>query len=125
MEDQPKASEMTEFGKALWMLMQEKGPYNRSTFAELLGHKTGWKPSRQAVSNWLKGDRDVPRELVPATTKALNLDIATQRRLEHLYFYGQTLPGGLITERNIEEIKSVEEEWDRLDEEEERKQRGD
>lgn len=87
---------MTEFGKALWMVVQDKGPYSRAAFARVLGQRTGWEPSRQAVSNWLKGDREAPRELVPAVVTAFALDDAIARRLEHLYFYGQ---GDAMTER--------------------------
>lgn len=80
---------MTEFGKALWMVVTDKGPYSRAGFAKLLGQRTGWEPSRQAMSNWLKGERDAPLELIPATVMALGLDEETEKRLEHLFIYGQ------------------------------------
>lgn len=118
---------MTEFGKALWLVVQDKGPYSRAAFGRLLGQKTGWEPSRQAISNWLKGERDVPRQLIPATAKALDLDAATLRKLEHLYFYGQDRENSKftisdapeITEENRARIAETEAEWDRLDAEEE------
>jgi hypothetical protein len=123
-EDEPKASEMTEFGKELWMIMQDKEPYNRASIAKLVGRRTGWQLSRKAVSNWLKGEREAPRELVPAAVVALGLDKETARRLEHLYFYGQPgLPAALrlaaeqqgalsMTEENERKIAEVQREWE-------------
>ena len=119
---------MTEFGKTLWLVIQEKGPYSRSAFARLLGQRTGWEPSRQAMSNWLKGEREAPRELVPATVAALGLEEETARRLEHLYFYGQpglpakildllkegadppALPGGAKSEEHLDVLLDHEDE---------------
>lgn len=139
-QDEPKANEMTEFGKALWMVIQDKGPYSRSAFARLLGHTTGWEPSRQAVAQWLTGERNAPRELVPATVAALKLDAETARKLEHLYFYGQpglpaklrqadedsdktpSLPSDVpeepgLTEENRTKLDAKRREWDERDRE--------
>lgn len=87
-------AEMTEFGRALWSTIQERGAFSRAKIGRHIGERTGWEPSRQAISNWLNGERDVPRELVPAVIKAFGLTKEEATRLEYLYFYGQGGPAG-------------------------------
>ncbi len=95
-EARPDEGEMTEFGAAMWSVIQERGAFSRAGIARRLEKETGWKPSRQAISNWLNGERDAPRELVPAIIKSFGLTKEEALRLEYLYFYGQ---GGPASER--------------------------
>ncbi len=86
---QGEEAEMTEFGRAVWSVIQERGAFSRAKIARRIGQETGWEPSRQAISNWLNGDREVPRDFVPAVIKTFGLSKEEAVRLEYLYFYGQ------------------------------------
>lgn len=93
-EQRPDEEEMTEFGRAVWSIIQERGAYSRAKIGREIGRQTGWSPSRQSISNWLTGERDAPRELVPALNKTFGLSKEEVLRLEYLYFYGQGGPAG-------------------------------
>lgn len=96
MAKETQEPEMSEFGRAMWAMIQERGAFSRAGIARKIKNETGWEISRQAVSNYLNGERGVPRELVPAVNKAFGLSAEEAKRLEYLYFYGQ---GGAAGER--------------------------
>lgn len=106
-ERRPDEAEMTEFGRAAWSIIQERGAYSRAGIGRKMKKETGWGPSRQSISNYLNGDRNTPRELVPALVKTFNLNEEEALRLEYLYFYGQ---GGPASERWRRAQEAAEEE---------------
>lgn len=106
-EDEP--IEMTAFGHELWSMLQSKGRVSQAGIGRKIGEATGWTPSRQAISHWLYGTRDVPRDFVPAVSKAFDLSFEERCRLKELYFYGQgdTLEERYGKDRDSAQLKSA------------------
>lgn len=109
---QGEEAEMTEFGRAVWSVIQERGAFSRARIARKIGQETGWEPSRQAISNWLNGERTPPHDFVPAVIKTFDLSREEAVRLEYLYFYGQ---GGRAGEAWRRAQRAAEEDYGSAD----------
>lgn len=94
---------MSVVGHRLWVHMQNKGPYNKSAFAEMLT-RTGIYPTKhQNLSNWLTKEYP-PVPFINAVAVSLNLDQDEIDELRDLYFHGGQIP----SQANREAADSIE-----------------
>jgi hypothetical protein len=122
MSRRESSSEMSAVGKRLWRFVQDRRPrYTQTALAEDLTETGLYTISSQSVSNYLRRDYP-PVPFLNATAKFLGLSEAEKEELRRVYF--QQDSDALLNNENIEKIAETEQDWDRLDEEEQNKAEG-
>lgn len=82
---------MSVVGHKLWVHMQDKGPYNKRAFAEMLT-RTGIFPTKhQNISNWLSKEYP-PVPFINAVAASLDLSEQEIDEIRDIYFHGGHIP---------------------------------
>lgn len=82
---------MSAVGHKLWIHMQDKGPYNKRAFAEMLT-RTGIYPTvHQNISNWLSKEYP-PVPFINAVAVSLGLSEDEICEIRNMYFHGGDIP---------------------------------
>lgn len=97
---------MSAVGHKLWVHMQEKGPYNRSKFADLLSSQFDFPTTHQSISNYLRRPYP-PAPFIAASIDALDLSEREKQELYEAYFGSRRRPTG-EQERQAQELEEEE-----------------